>query len=82
MIKTVIYIRIDTEKRSIDGYYSFQVTYYDRLHHPKQTLSVFFFIMNNVSYIIQFTDLLLPSSLSLFSFLSCLRGHLLKTCHE
>ena len=78
MIKTVIYIRIDTEKRSIDGYYSFQVTYYDRLHHPKQTLSAFFGIMNNILCIIQFADLSLPPSLSLFFFLITPCGPLIK----
>ena len=43
MIKTVIYTRIDAKKRSINGYHSFRVTYYDRLHHPKQILSLFCF---------------------------------------
>ena len=44
MMKTVIYIRIDTEKRSIDGYHLFPVTYYDRLHHRKQTFSLLFLL--------------------------------------
>ena len=71
-MKTVIHIRTDTTRRSTDRYYSFPVTRYDRLHHRKQTLSLFFLIMNNVLCIIQFTGLLSPSSLLLFSFLSCL----------
>ena len=41
MMKSVIYIRIDIKKRSIDRYYSFQFTYYDRLRHQKQTFSPF-----------------------------------------
>ena len=43
VMKTMIYILIDTKNRSINGCYSFRVTYYDRLHHPKQILSAFYF---------------------------------------
>ena len=67
-MKTVIHIRIDTKNRSINGYHSFQVTHYDRLHHRKQTPSLFFLSCYEQYFVhIQFTDLLLLSPL--FSFL-------------
>ena len=77
-MKTVIHIRTDITRRSTDRYHSLQVTYCDQLNHRKQTLSLFFLIMNNVLCIIQFTDLLPPSPFLLFSFLSCLSDQSIK----
>ena len=49
-------------------------TMIDCIIEKKYLVYFVFVIINNVLYIIQFTDLLLLSPLLLFSFLSCLRG--------
>ena len=43
MTKTVIYTLIDTKRRNVHRYHSFEFTYNDRIWHRKQTLILFLF---------------------------------------
>ena len=60
-MKLVICFRIDTKKRSINGYHLFRITYYDRLDHRKQTLRSF-------SLVIVLTTFCTSFSLKIFYF--------------